>query len=108
MQWVHDTFIEATNGWIGAFDIEIFPPCLGHPGAYKEDVIVVELSPNAIVDSLMDDIFRALTTLPNKPLVVYLYLTSVQKHTEEEEWLPGSPHKPTTLAPKHGVTVLGH
>ena len=85
-QWGHDTFLEAKNGGIGAVDIKIFPSCLGRLRAYKEDVIVVELSINTIADSLMDDIFCALTTLPNKPLVVYLDLTSVQNYTEEEEW----------------------
>ena len=47
-QWDHTgTFIEATNGGIGAVDYNIFPSCLGRLGAYKADVIVIDISHNA-------------------------------------------------------------
>ena len=67
-QWAHHgTFIEATNGGIGAVDFNIFPSCLARLGAYKADVIVVELSLNAHANGPLDDLFRVLTTLPNEP-----------------------------------------
>ena len=108
-QWNHSgTFIEATNGGIGAVDCNIFPSCLGRLGAYKADVIVVDLSLNAKANGPVDDFFRTITTLPNKPLVIYLDLTSVGKQSLEEDWRQESPNNPATLAPKHGIPVLSH
>ena len=96
------------NDGIGAVGCNIFPSCLGRLGTYKADVIVVDISLNAKANGPIDDFFCTITTLPNKPLVIYLDLTSVRKQRYKEDWRQESPYNPATLEPKYGIPVLIH
>jgi len=108
-EWAHhDTFIEATNGGIGGVDCKIIRPCLGRLGAYKADVIVVELSLNSGGPIDIDDLFRALTSLPNKPFVIYLDLTSFLQQKTDKNWQQIHPGNPAVLAPKHHIPVVSY
>ncbi|KAL3913408.1 MAG: hypothetical protein SGILL_006502, partial [Bacillariaceae sp.] len=111
MQWNSSgTWIEATNGGIGAVDPKIFPSCLGRLQAGKADVILVDLSLNSGANSFIDRFFHTLVTLPNKPLVIYLELTSVRKYKLLEkdglDYRKVSSNDPATLAAKHGIPVI--
>jgi len=54
----------------------------------------------------LDDFFHVLTTLPNKPLVIYLDLTSFRAQLQTENWKQVRPTNPAVLAPKHHIPVI--
>mmetsp|Transcript_12126 Transcript_12126/g.17417 ORF Transcript_12126/g.17417 Transcript_12126/m.17417 type:complete len:499 (-) Transcript_12126:1893-3389(-) len=104
------TWIEATNGGIGAVDPKIFPSCLGRLRAAESDVILVELSLNAIASDFIDRFFHTLVTLPNKPLVIYLELISALKYGRRKEQgldcHQMRPDDPASLAAKHRIPII--